>query len=71
MHEKKFKREFMNLNSKEETCHGVTPAKIVKQFCDSYLPITTKIINENITEDPFQSELDLVGLHKQGELQTR
>ena len=34
-------------------------AKILKQFCDSYRPIITKIINESITEGTFQSELKL------------
>ena len=38
VHEKEVKREIMNLNSKKATCHGVIPTKILKQFCDSYLP---------------------------------
>ena len=49
----------MNLNSKKSTWHGAIPIKILKQFCDSYLPITTKIINESITEETFPSELKL------------
>ena len=32
---------------------------ICKSFCDSYLPIITKIINESITEGTFPSELKL------------
>ena len=59
MHEKEVKREIMNLNSKKATCQGAIPAKILKQFCDSYIPIITKIINENITEGTFLSELKL------------
>ena len=34
-------------------------AKNIKQFCDSYLPIITKIINENINEGTFPSEFKL------------
>ena len=34
-------------------------AKILKQFCDSYLPIITKIINESITKGTFPSDLKL------------
>ena len=49
----------MNLNSKKATCLVAIPAKILKQVCDSYLPIITKIINENITEGTFPSELKL------------
>ena len=49
----------MNLNSKKATCHGAIPAKILKQFCDSYLPIITKIINESITVGTFPSKLKL------------
>ena len=54
-------------------------AKILKQFCDSYLLIITKIISENFTEGTLPSELKLVevipvflniGLYEQGELQT-
>ena len=41
------------------TCHGAIPAKILKQFCDSYLPIVFKIINKSITEGTFPSELNL------------
>ena len=59
LHEKKVKREIMNLNSKKVTCYGAIPAKILEQFCDSYLPIITKIINESITERTFLSELKL------------
>ena len=59
VHEEEVKREIMNLNSKKATCHGAIPAKILKQFCDSYLPIITKIINESITEGTFPSELKL------------
>ena len=44
VHEKEVKREIMNLNSKKATCHGAIPAKILKQFCDSYLLIVTKIM---------------------------
>ena len=32
---------------------------ILKQFCDSYLPTITKIINESITEGTFPRELKL------------
>ena len=53
VHEKEVKRETMNLNSKKAICHGVIPAKILKQFCDSCLPIITKIINESVTEGDF------------------
>ena len=49
----------MNLNPKKATCQGAIPAKILKQFCDSYLPLVTKIINESITEGTFPSELEL------------
>ena len=35
------------------------PAKILKEFPDSYLPVITKIINESITEGTFPSELNL------------
>ena len=59
VHEEEIKREIMNLNSKKATCHGAIPAKILKQFCNSYLPIITKIINESITEGTFPSELKL------------
>ena len=59
VHEEVVKREIMNLNSKNATCHGAIPAKILKQFCDSYLPIITKVINESITEGTFQSDLKL------------
>ena len=33
--------------------------KIIKQFCDSNVPIITKIINESITEVTFPSKLKL------------
>ena len=59
VHEEEVKQEIMNLNSKQATCPGVIPAKILKQFCDSYLLIITKIINESITEGTFPSELKL------------
>ena len=59
MHEEEVKREIMNLNLKKVTCRGARPAKILKQFCDSYLPIITKIINESITEGTFPSELKI------------
>ena len=55
VNKKKFKWEIMNLNSKNATCHGATPAKIHKQFCNSYLPMITKIINKSITEGTFPS----------------
>ena len=59
VHEKNIKREIMSLNSKKATCHGAIPAKILKQFWHSYLSITTKIINESITEGTFPRELKL------------
>ena len=59
VHEKEIKQEIMNLNSKKATCHGTIQAKILKQFCDSYLPIITKIINGSITEGTFPKELKL------------
>ena len=59
VHEEEVKQEITNLNSKKATCHGVIPAKILKKFCDSYLPIITKIINKSITEGTFPSELKL------------
>ena len=59
VHEEEVKREIMNLNSKKGTCHCAIPAKILKQFCDSYLPIITKIINESNTEGTFRSKLKL------------
>ena len=59
VHEEEVKPEIMNLNSKKATCQGAIPAKILKQFCDSYLPIITKIINESITEETFPNELKL------------
>ena len=34
-------------------------SKIIKQFCDSYVPIITKIINKSITEGTFPSKLKL------------
>ena len=60
VHGKEVKQEIMNLNPKKATCQGAIPAKILKQFCDSYLPLVTKIINESITEGTFPSELELV-----------
>ena len=39
VHEKEVKREIMNLNLKKATCNGAIPAKILKIFCNSYLPI--------------------------------
>ena len=54
-----FKREIMNLNSKKATCHGAIPAKIFKQFCDSYFPVIIKIIRGSITEGTSPSELKL------------
>ena len=60
MHEKEVKREIMNLNSKKaKKCHRTISAKIIKQFCDSYLPIIPKITDENSTEGTFPSELKL------------
>ena len=56
VHDKEAKRQIMNLNSKKGTCDGPIPAKILKQFCGSYLPIITKIINESITEGTFPNE---------------
>ena len=41
----------MNLNLKKVIYHGCIPAKILKQFCDLYLPI--------ITKGTFPSELKL------------
>ena len=35
---------------KKAICHGDIPAKILKPFCNSYLPIITKIIYESITD---------------------
>ena len=49
VHEKEVKLGIMNLNSEIATSHGAIPGKILKQFCVSSLPITNKIINENIT----------------------
>ena len=69
----------MNLNSKKAAYYGAISANILKQFCNSYLPIITKIINESITEGTFPSELKLaevtpifkeIELYEQGELQT-
>ena len=60
VYEKEVKREIINLNSKKATRHGAIPAEILKQFCDSYLPIITKIINKSTTEGTFASELKLV-----------
>ena len=45
---KEVKRVVLNLNSKQATCHSTIPAKILKEFWDSYLPIITKTINESI-----------------------
>ena len=61
MHEKEVKWEIMNLNLKKATCHGAIPAKFyqLKQFCDTYLSIITKIINKSISEGTFPSELKL------------
>ena len=59
VHEKEVTRELVNLHSVKVTSHGAIPAKILKQFCDLYLPIITKIINESITEGTFPSELKL------------
>ena len=59
VHEKEVKRKIMNLNSKKATCLGAIAAKNIKQFCDSYLSIITKIINENINEGTFPSEFKL------------
>ena len=39
--------------------HSIILFKFLKQFCDSYLPINTKIINESIIEGFFPSELKL------------
>ena len=64
VHEEEVKREIMNLNSKKATCQGAIPAKILKQFCDSYLPIITKIIKESITEGTFPIELKLAEVTK-------
>ena len=56
VHEKEVKWEIMNLNSKSATCHSAMPAKILKQFCDLYPPIISKIINKSITEGFFPSD---------------
>ena len=53
------KQNIMSLDSKKATWHKAIPAKILKQFCDSYLPIITKIMNERITEGTFPSVLKL------------
>ena len=62
MHDKEVKREIMNLSSKKATCFSVIPAKILKYICDSCLLIITKIINGNITDGTFPSELKLADL---------
>ena len=49
----------MSLDSKKATWHKAIPAKILKQFCDSYIPIITKIMNERITEGTFPGVLRL------------
>ena len=59
VHEKEIKWEIMNSNSKKATSNGGIPDKILKKFWDSYLPISTKIINESITERTLPSELKL------------
>ena len=59
VNEEEVKWEIMNLNLKKAACHGAIPAEILKQFCDSYLPTITKIINKSITEVTFPSELKL------------
>ena len=60
VHEKEVKQEIMNLNSKKRHATVLAiAAKILQQFCDSYLPIITKIINESVTERTFPSELKL------------
>ena len=59
VHEKEIKWEIMNLNSKKATCYGAIPDKILKQFCDTYLSVITKIINKSISEGTFPSELKL------------
>ena len=53
----------MNINSKKATCHRAIPTKILKQFCDSYLPIIAKIIKESITEG--NSSFLKIGLYEQ------
>ena len=79
--EKEVKWEIMDLLIfKKATCHGVIPAKILKQLCDSYLPIITKIFNKCITDRTFLGEFKLAemtpaflkktGLYEQGELKT-
>ena len=58
--EKEVKWEIMDLlNLKKATCHGVIPAKILKQLCDSYLLIITKIFNKCITDRTFLGEVKL------------
>ena len=59
VHEKEVKLEIMDLNFKKATCNGAIPAKILKQFCDSYLRIITKLTDQSITEGTFPSELKL------------
>ena len=56
VHEKEVKWEIMNLNSKRATCHSAMAAKILKQLCDLYPPIISKIINKSITEGIFPSD---------------
>ena len=60
VHEKEVKQEIMNLNSKKQHATVLAiAAKILEQFCDSYLPVITKIINKSVTERTFPSELKL------------
>ena len=42
---------------KKATYYSTIPAKTFKPFCDSYLAIITKIINEDMTKGTFPSEL--------------
>ena len=59
VHEKEVKWEVKNLKPKKATYHFAVPAKNLKQFCDSYLPIITKIIMESMAEGTFPSKLKL------------
>ena len=55
--EEHVKQELISLNSKKSAISGDIPVRILKQFCDAYLPLLTSIINSSLLNGNFPEVL--------------
>ena len=55
--EEHVKQELISLNSKKSAISDDIPVRILKQFCDAYLPLLTSIINSSLLNGNFPEVL--------------